>query len=157
MRKLFNRDEFKTRIRNFLKDIERKNRLLDNELESTDTDMDLAIDLALLDANTIEPICMGQFTEESFDDKSVLLLLPAVVANLLESESFNQARNQLNYQDGGAMVQASDKEPTYTKLAMMHRQIFEKRLNPYKKNMAFAEGWGGVYSPYLYVNAGILR
>src|SRR6056300_168271 len=100
-----NLGQFVTQVRQYLRDFPELNRLIDGE-ESSDRMIAWAAIDALDDINNTPPL-IGAYTIDSFPYRS--LLLRGTVIAVLESVGLLQTRNQINYNDGGIQVSASDK------------------------------------------------
>ena len=154
----FDKAIFKSKIRLYMKDSFEKNRLLGGEYEADDPLIELCTELAIGEFSMAPPMSLELYTADSFSDEgAVAILMDAVVAKLLTSDSFLQYRNQLSYSDGGESLAVSDKGDPYTRLAQMLMQSFLMKANNVKKTINYCQAWGGVTSPYaryIYYNLG---
>jgi len=105
----------KDQVRMFMRDYANNNILLD-EVQFTDRELNLALEMAASAFNTVTP--QTNFTASSFPLQLRYLLLVGTVRFLLMSESFMQVRNQATVQDGDiAPIGISDKALLYSQLA----------------------------------------
>lgn len=145
---MYDKEKYIEEIQQFLRDLKEKNRLNDWELESTPSDIKLAIKLAIVEMNTMEPLTSLVYSDEYFEDDSVHILTYGVISKVLESASLEQERNRLDYQDGGGSYRVNDKFQSYSAASDKFYQKFVTQVNAIKRNQAFKEGFGGVSSPY---------
>lgn len=140
---------FLGQVRDYLRDFPELNALLDG-YETSDALLSLCADLAADDFSvTMPPV--GQYTVETFP--SLYLLLMGTVIQVLRSAGILQARNNLNYSDGGLTVATSDKAPIYMSYAQWLMQEYEKKKRSYKISINAAGGYGGIRSEYSFVGA----
>ena len=97
MPRITDRPTFIGQVRDYMRDFPEFNALVDGE-ETSDGLISLCADLAADDfSSTMPPI--GNFTVETHP--SLYLLLLGTVIQVLRSAGILQARNNLNYSDGG--------------------------------------------------------
>ena len=144
-----NLGEFVLQVRQYLRDFPELNRLIDGE-ESSDRMIAWAVIDALDDINNTPPL-IGMFTVETFPYRS--LLLRGTVIAVLESVGLLQTRNQLNYNDGGIQVSASDKAPMIMQWINMLRGSYEQKKQQYKiaVNISNAFDGGAILSDYYFL------
>lgn len=146
---MVDRATFVGQVREYLRDFPELNALL-NGFENSDVIINLCADLAADDFSTTPPP-IGRFTVESHP--SFYLLFIGTVIQVLRSAGILQARNNLNYSDGGLTVATSDKAPMYLTWANMFYQEYELKKRSLKLSMNAAAGYGGIRSEYSWVGA----
>jgi hypothetical protein len=143
------RATFVGQVREYLRDFPELNALLDG-FENSDVIINLCADLAADDFSTTSPP-IGYFTVESHP--SFYLLFIGTVIQVLRSAGILQARNNLNYSDGGLTVATSDKASMYLTWANTFYQEYELKKRSMKISMNAAGGFGGVGSQYGSIGA----
>jgi hypothetical protein len=104
--------------------------------------MDVIIPMTYQEAKVLAP-SIAKVASEIPD----VIILHGVIARLLESESFLELRNQLNYQDNNMQsVPLSNKQGQYTQLSQMMRQYFLQLLNAYATYHFYNTAWGSSWS-----------
>jgi len=139
--------EYRTALRNYIKDHEALNRLLQFIHENTDDELDLYLNMALGFLNYIPPF-IGNITIEQFPLPA--LLVHQATIECLISNSIVQARNDLTYNNGGVTVKVSDGD-RYLRLLQQLYRMADMEIKVYtnlKISLNIEGGWGGVYSPY---------
>jgi hypothetical protein len=138
-------------LRKFLRDIDELNKLLDRK-ESSDNQLELALDMAIDDWNWTAPI-LQTWTYEDFPSPN--MLIRAATIQVLTSAGILYSRNKLDYSDGGITVRVSDQAQEYLAWLNMIVNDYERKKLEIKKQMNIAAGWGsGVYSEYSQINLG---
>lgn len=146
---IVDRPTFIGQVRDYMRDFPEYNALVDGE-ETSDGLINLCADLAADDfSSTMPPI--GNFTVESHPSLYILLL--GTVIQILRSAGILQARNNLNYSDGGLTVATSDKAQMYQAYAQWLMQEYEHKKRNLKISLNAAGGWGGIQSEYSWVGA----
>lgn len=135
-------------IRNYIRDKEEWNILLEGREQSSDTDITMAMKLAVSDVNVFPPVT--QFTVESLNNDSLLLF--GTLHHLANMEAERQLRNQVNYSAQGLNAGIDDKSQSYTSLATYYKSLFDARVQSYKQYLNTQEAWGDSYSPYAVLN-----
>lgn len=135
-------------VRDFLRDHAAMNALTYGE-ETSDPLLRLYVAMAIDDWNSSPPL-IGNITIDRHP--SPTLLIYKVVSLVLWSAAILQARNNLQYSDGGISVQTSDKAPAYMSLAATFLQVYEEQKNRLKRSLNIEQGYGGVHSEYLLTN-----
>lgn len=131
-------------VRAFMRDQAAINALVDGE-ETIDDLLELFVDMAVDDWNTTPPL-IGSITVQTHPAKNLLILYSAALA--LWSASILQARNNLQYSDGGISVQTSDKAPIYQQIASQIMQQYEAKKMRLKKSQNAEMAYGGLLSEY---------
>jgi len=141
--------QFVMQVRQYMRDFPELNRLIDGE-ESSDRMIAWAAIDALDDINNTPPL-IGAYTIESFPYRS--LLLRGTVIAVLESVGLLQTRNQINYNDGGIQVSASDKAPMIMQWINMLRGTYEQKKQQYKiaVNISTAFEGSAILSDYYFL------
>lgn len=142
--------EFLEKVRLYIRDSAALNALLDGK-ETSDTEMDLCLELALDDFNTSPPL-IGNFTLENHPSQSLVLL--STIYWILQSAGILQSRNQLEYSSGGITVRSSDKTQLYQSWIAIFLQSFEAKKANLKKSLNAEQAYGGISSEYVQVNFG---
>lgn len=141
----YTREQFVERVRVYMRDTPATNALLD-DVETSQTMMDFAVDLAIDDFNTTPPK-IGTWTYTTFP--SLELLLYGTIIHVLQSAGLLQSRNQLTFVDGGIQVATSDKTPLYQSWINTFKQNYETLKLRWKKSTNLESCYGGVHSEYL--------
>lgn len=133
----------------YLRDYPELNRLIDGE-ETSDRMIAWAVIDTLDDINNRPPF-VGSFTVSTFPYRS--LLLRGTVITVLESVGILQTRNQLQYNDGGISVGASDKAPMLMQWVQMLSTSYEQKLDKWKISRNITEAFNGesVMSDYYFL------
>jgi hypothetical protein len=142
--------EFLGKIRTYIRDSAALNALLDGK-ETSDTEMELCLELALDDFNTSPPL-IGNFTLENHPSQSLILV--ATIYWILQSAGILQSRNQLEYSSGGITVRTSDKTPLYQSWIAIFMQSYEAKKANLKKSLNAEQAYGGISSEYVQINFG---
>jgi hypothetical protein len=149
MARITDRPTFIGQVRDYMRDFPEYNALLDGE-ETSDGLISLCADLAADDfTNTMPPI--GNFQVENHP--SLYLLLLGTVIQILRSAGILQARNNLNYSDGGLTVATSDKAQIYRAYAQWIITEYEHKKRNLKISLNAGAAYGGVRSEYSWVGA----
>ena len=129
-------------IKEYIKDKPELNILYDNIEQFSDELTDIIIPMTYTEAQVIAPSVAK--SPKGIPD---VIILHGVIARLLESESFLELRNQLQYQDNNmSSVPLSAKQGQYTQLSNMMRTYFRQLLNSYATASFLSTAWGGVPS-----------
>ena len=137
-------------LRKFLRDIDELNKLLDRK-ESSDNQLEMALDMALDDWNTSSPILYPS-TFANFPAPNLLIRGAAI--QILTSVGVLYSRNKLDYSDGGITVRVSDQAQEYLVWLNMIVNDYERKKLEFKKFYNIAACWGNVYSEYSQINLG---
>ena len=139
-------------VRLYLRDYPQLNRLVKGE-ESSDRMIAWAIMDFLSDfAGTPPPIGYYPLEDLLAQHQQALALRGTVIA-LLESVSILQARNHLNFSDGGLSVGVSDKAPLLLQIRSQLIQKYEQQKVQVKVALNIANAWGvGEHSEYYSIN-----
>lgn len=146
----YTRAEYTGMLRKFLRDIDELNKLLGRK-ESSDKQLELALDMALDDWNMTPPI-LNAFTYDDFPAPNLLIRGAAI--QVLTSAGILASRNKLSYNDGGVAVQSSDQAAEYTGWLQMIVNDYERKKQAIKVQYNLESCWGRVYSEYSQVNLG---
>ncbi len=146
---IVDRFTFVGQVRDYMRDFPEFNALVVGE-ETSDGLINLCADLAADDfSNTMPPI--GVFTVETHP--SLYLLLIGTVIQVLRSAGILQARNNLNYSDGGLTVATSDKAQIYLAMANALMTEYEHKKRNLKISINAGSAYGGVRSEYSFIGA----
>ena len=146
----FTQAQYLGMLRKFLRDIDELNKLLDRK-ESSDNQLQLALDMALDDWNMTPPI-LYPVTYESVPSPN--LLIRGATIQILTSAGILYSRNKLDYSDGGITVRVSDQTQEYLAWLNMIVNDYERKKLELKKFYNIAMCWGSVYSEYSQINLG---
>jgi hypothetical protein len=129
-------------IKEYIKDKPELNILYDNMEQFSDDLMDVIIPMTYQEAAILAPAVA---TNRSLVPD--VIILHGVIARLLESESFLELRNQLQYQDNNmSSMPLSAKQAQYTQLSQMMKQYFNQLLNAWATAQFYQTGWGHTFS-----------
>lgn len=147
---MVNRATFVGQVRDYLRDHPQFNALQLNDFETSDAVVSLCADLAADDFSTSPPL-IGRFSVENHP--SLYLLFIGTVLQVLRSAGLMQARNDLNYSDGGLTVATSNKSPIYKAWADMYYAEYEQKKRTLKISINASSAYGGVASEYMFIGA----
>tara|TARA_R110000851_G_scaffold9067_2_gene34224 strand:+ start:2006 stop:2440 length:435 start_codon:yes stop_codon:yes gene_type:complete len=133
-------------IREHIQDYPEKNRLL-CEYEFSDDEICIAIRGATSQYNTYPPHHIR--LQESFPDNFNELMMQGTLAKMFRGKAFQQFRNQLNFQDGGASGGLNDKGQPYSQLAENLQAKFRANCLTLKKSINYGDGFGEIGSDYI--------
>jgi len=143
------RERVRKLLRLFLNDTPELNRLIRRE-ESTDTDLDLAIDLAIDDYNITAPL-LGASGLATFP--SLYLLIYGATIQVLRSKGILQSRNELAYSSGGVSVRIFDKTQLYQSWIAQFVAEYERKKQNFKISANINSSLAsGVISEYSILN-----
>lgn len=128
-------------VREFLADYPERNLLLD-EVEFSDTYINLCMDLAVSEYNSLPP--RSSTNLDVFPSKS--LLLYGTVWQMFDGRATLMARNQLSYTDGGLQIPVEEKYELYRNIADSFMSKFQTSASKLKVAINMEEGWGHVSS-----------
>ena len=132
-------------VKEYLKDKPELNILYDNIEQFSDDLMDMIIPMTYSEASILAPA-----VAKSPDKIPDVIILHGVIARLLESESFLEIRNQLQYQDNNmSSMPLSAKQQQYTQLSQLMRQYFRDLLNAFATASFYNNAWGSSISNSL--------
>lgn len=126
------------KIKEYIKDKPELNILYDNMDQFSDDLMDIVIPMTYQEAAVLAPAVAR-------DKNKVpeVIIVHGVIARLLESESFLELRNQLQYQDNNmSSMPLSSKQGQYTQLSQMMRSYFTQLLSAWATAEFYNSGWG---------------
>jgi len=146
----YTKQQYVGMLRKFLRDIDELNRLLDRK-ESSDNQLELALDMAMDDWNNTPP---PLYIVDYSNFPSPNLLLRGAVIQVLTSAGILYSRNKLDYNDGGIAVRVSDQAAEYIGWLNMIYVDYEKKKLALKMAINLAACWGNVYSEYSQINLG---
>lgn len=146
---MVDRATFIGQVRDYLRDHPQFNALL-TSFETSDPVISLCSDLAADDFSTSPPL-IGRWSVESHP--SMYLLFIGTVLQVLRSAGLMQARNNLNYSDGGLTVATSDKSQIYKAWADTYYAEYEQKKRTLKIAMNARQAYGGVASEYMFIGS----
>ena len=125
-------------IKEYIKDKPEFNILHDNMEQFSEDLLDIIIPMTYQEAAIIAPA-----VARNKDIVPDVIMLHGVIARLLESESFLELRNQLQYQDNNmSSMPLSAKQAQYSQLSQMMRSYFTQLLSAWSTSMFFNTAWG---------------
>ena len=129
-------------IREYIKDIPELNLLHDGVVQFDDDIIDSVISLAKQDVMIHAPAIAR--SPSGIPDS---IMYHAVLSRLMESESFLELRNQLQYQDNNmSSVPLSSKQINYTQLSQTLKATYEEALDKMARASFFNSCWGETWS-----------
>jgi len=145
--------EYVEKLRAFLKDKEELNRLLEFREENSELDLSLYLDMAMAELNSMAPV-VGFYSYEGFPIPQLVILLATV--HCLISNNILNARNDLQYNNGGITVKFQDgnKYLPQIQLLLSMMESLKKNFYQMKLSVNIARGFGGCPSPYAYITGG---
>lgn len=146
---MVDRATFVGQVRDYLRDHPQFNALLD-DFETSDAIISLCADLAADDFSTSPPL-LGRYSVENHPSMYILFL--GTLIQSMRSAGFLQARNNLNYSDGGLTVATSDKAPIYKALVDTMYQEYEFKKRELKKSLNAMSAYGGIASEYMFIGS----
>lgn len=136
----------KDQVRMFMRDYANNNILLD-DVQFTDVELNLALEMAVSAFNTITP--QSNLTPSTFPPWLRYLLLIGTVRFLLMSESFMQVRNQATVQDGDiAPIGISDKAQLYAQLSQQLKAEWDELSRGVKTQNNMESAYNSLGSGY---------
>ena len=143
--------EYRDSLRNFIKDFEALNRLIEFKEESTDNLLDLYLNMAIGFLNSIPPY-IGPFTWDNFPIPNLIIHQSSI--ECLISNSIVQARNDLTYNNGGITVKIADGQRYMNALQILYRAADQEinSLKQIKIAINIQNGYGGISSPYSFLH-----
>lgn len=142
--------EYVKRLREYLRDYEELNRLMEFKEESKDINLELCLEMALGEANALVP-ATDDYLFESHPMPNLIVL--GAIPHVLISCTILRARNELTYNNGGITVKIPDSSVYLNVLSMLERMYHtakESYVNN-EKSKNIAKGFGGSSSPYAYL------
>lgn len=125
-------------IKEYIKDKPELNILYDNLDQFGEELMDMVIPMTYNEAAILAPAVAMDKTRVPD-----VIMLHGVIARLLESESFLELRNQLQYQDNNmSSVPLSSKQAQYTQLSQIMRSYFTQLLSAWATAQFLNTAWG---------------
>lgn len=129
-------------VREYLQDYDEQNLLLD-KAEFTDTFIELCMQMAVSDFNSMQPIAI---TAPLNNFPSMSILLYGTCYFMFNGRAALAARNNLTYSDGGLQIPVEEKFELYTNLAGSFGAMFKDAAQKYKISANMEQGWGSVFS-----------
>ncbi len=129
------KEEYKSKIRQWLKDDAEYNKLIEGE-EVSDNDIELCLELAKDEWNSIGR--QTNYNVEGIPQTGIFTLL--TIAHVLEMCGTRQERNRLSYSDGGVNVNPDDKLQSFMAVATSIRNRITPLIEKYKLRLTFGFG-----------------
>ena len=130
-------------VRNYLSDSKENNHLLD-DVEFTDSRIQLAMKMALSDFNAMPP--RSVFTLVDFPYMATLL--DGTCFHLYRGQMALAARNTMSYSDGGMDIPIEERFPYYQQMVQFYEQAFKSSAKAEKIQLNLESGWDSVSSDY---------
>lgn len=125
-------------VKEYIKDKPELNILYDNMEQFSEELTDIVIPMTYQEAAVIAP-SVARVPNKIPD----VIILHGVIARLLESESFLELRNQVQYQDNNmSSVPLSAKQAQYSQLSQMMRGYFNQLLSAFATASFYNSCWG---------------
>jgi hypothetical protein len=140
------KEEIVVLLRTFMGDTKEENKLIPGEELSNDK-LSLAVDLCIDEFNNQPPFT--QFNVKSFP--SLMVIIHGSVVHALIMAGLVQARNYLQFSDGGISEVLSDKSPSYQGwINAMTNTIrsYKATSDAIKVSINMEQGFGVIASPY---------
>ena len=139
-------------VRLYMRDYPHLNRLVKGE-ESSDRMIAWAIMDFLSDFAGTPPNLGYYALEDLLDRYYQAFAVRGTVVALLESVLILQARNHLNFSDGGLSVGVSDKAPLLLQIRQQLASKYEQQKMQIKVALNIEQAWGtGEHSEYFFIN-----
>lgn len=135
------------KVRTYCKDDPDLNILLDGDYQSTEEQIELAMDFAAGDYNALGPF--SGYTVGTFPNDSVLLY--GTLHHLSNMEAERQLRNQIDFTAQGISANIDNKYPQYSSLASHYFSLFMEHGARLKQSMNVEDAWGEIHSPYRFI------
>ena len=131
-------------IKKHLQDFPSKNFLLEED-EFTKEEIEIAFKLAQEGYNSLPPVhIIFSSASNRLDD----IILEGTLARMYRGKAYQQARNELNFQDGTAAGSIDNKFQYYIQIANQMWADFERRAQAFKKFLNISDGYGAIGSEY---------
>lgn len=138
------REKARKYLRLFIMDTPELNRLI-RGYESSNEQLDLALDLTIDDWNTTPPP-IAAVDYNTFP--SLWILLHGATIQLLKMQGLFQTRNFLPYSSAGSSFTRFDKGPQYAQWLSMFNAEYQSRKQNLKIARNIQGAYGGVHSEY---------
>jgi len=148
--------EYRDVLRNYLKDYEGLNRLLNFKEENEDADLDMYLKMALGQVNFISPI-IKTWDFDAFPFPA--LIINQATIECLISNGIVSARNELEYNNGGVVVRVprGDKYVNSINALMRNNAQMLQAFAQWKIAKNLEAAYGLVHSPYALLEEGYLK
>ena len=124
-------------VKDYIKDKPELNILHDNLDQFSEELLDVIIPMTYQEASVLAPA-----VTRNISNVPDVIILHGVIARLLESESFLELRNQLQYQDNNmSSAPLSAKQAQYSQLSQMMRGYFRELPNAFATASFYNTGW----------------
>lgn len=145
-------EDVRTDLRLYLRDLPGLNNLLEDSTENSDDNLNQAITYGMMCFNTVVPYT--NYSLANLPSNAYYFLINEAVIQVLISAGILEARNRLNYSNGGLTVADHDKAGPYQSWIQVLRQ-FSLQEKQYKMFNNIAACYGSVSSEFLsYTNSG---
>lgn len=138
-------------LRLYLRDSSGLNTLLCDSTESSDMQLDQALRFALHQYNFVAPLTTYSFG--TAPEAIYFFIINRAVINVLISSGILNARNRLNYSDGGLTIADHDKAGPYQSWIQMLTSMFLSQEKQYKMSAnlesCYSVGGAGMASEFL--------
>lgn len=130
-------------VRDYLSDSKDNNHLLD-DVEFTDTRINLAMKMALSDFNAIPPKSVFSLVDFPY----VATLLDGTCYHLYRGQMALAARNTMSYSDGGMDIPIEERFPYYQQMVQFYETSFKNSAKAEKIQLNLESGWDTLSSDY---------
>ncbi len=138
-------------VQRFLRDYPQLNRLTAGR-ESSETDVRLAVDLALGEINATAPR-VERFTLSMLPIELKTSFIYLTVKHLLASVMLLDDRNALTYQDGSGTVASGGQGRRFEKAIQLLQNLVGTTITDFKIRANLDSGFGGVTSEYTFLDS----
>lgn len=145
--------EYIDALRNYLKDYEGVNRLLNFKKENIDDDLNLYLNLGLGELNFVPPL-IKTWGIENFPFPALLINQSTI--ECLISNGIVNARNELEYNNGGVVVKAPNGSKYNNAISSLMRRnaMMLQNWGQWKIKSNMEAAYGIVSSPYMLLEEG---
>jgi hypothetical protein len=130
-------------VRDYLADSKENNHLLD-DIEFTDSRINLAMKMALSEFNAIPP----KSTFQLVDFPYMATLLDGTCYHIYRGQMALAARNTMSYSDGGLDIPIEERFPYYAQMMQFYGDSFKASAKAEKIQLNMESGWDSVSSDY---------
>jgi len=134
-------------LRMYLRDSSGFNNLLEDGTESSDSQLEFFITMALGSFNMTAP--MSSYTITTFPEEAYILLIYECVVQALMSAGILESRNRLNYSNGGLTVADHDKAGPYQSWIQQFLSQLIMMKKQYKMTKNIASCYSNISSEFL--------
>lgn len=130
-------DQFKSEVRDFIRDFPELNRLVSGE-ETSDRMIEYCACMAIDEWNTTPPLSNNGIS----DFPSRFILMNLTICHILTSVGILKSRNRFQYSDGGFSVETEGQDDRYVRWIQLIRSQVNPLIRNYKVAKNISEGYG---------------